>query len=76
MLFLEIHASCVCHCLKISSNESNITVDDKQMLKTLSENDPCNNIIKFSVETVEELRASIFSVQNLLEESNTRVCDT
>lgn len=67
--FSEIHAASVSHCIKISSN-TNLLDEDKYSLEKFSKSDPLSKVTKYTVQTIEELRASIFAVQRTLENGN------
>ncbi|XP_065201600.1 DNA repair protein RAD51 homolog 3, partial [Planococcus citri] len=68
----EIHKSCASHCVNISQKLPSSSRSESDLQQFLKEN-PLRKIIKFSVENVEELRSSIFTVRSQLETSSNNV---
>lgn len=68
MSCLEMHAAVIQHCLTISENET-LSGEENSIFRKFVTIDPLLSIKQYSVETIAELRASIYEIQNTLEQT-------
>ena len=67
-LNLEIHSTVIEHCLTITKNQT-LSKEENLTLHKFVTTDPLLGIQKYSISTVEELRASVYVIEKMLDES-------
>ena len=64
---LEIHAAVIEHCLATTKNAI-LSEEDNSSLQSFIKIDPLLGIKKYSIETTEQLRASIYVIEKMLKQ--------